>query len=444
MQSEDGMKPALLSVREVAAVLGVSESWVRRHLRELPVVRTGRLIRFNQALLLQQFHAKQTSGNRLRTGGKVGLQLQRYQRGCVYQAGKKVKVWYGVYREDVRKPDGTTERRQRNVRLGTFAELPTKNAARKKLAELLENTNPSVDMEFRELAERWEQAEGPTMKSTTLGHYKNALRAYVVPAFGTRKISNINREDIQLFLAEQAKRYSGSALRSMRVVLGLTLGWAKNCGWLEKNPCERIKLPQATGGRKVARTVLTAEQVNALAGKLEEPYATLVLFLAATGLRIGEAIAIRWSDFEGNVVHITRRLYDGDVDAVKTRSSVRSLPLDEGLITRMRQLGGNEWVFRSRNGTPVNPGNALRRYIRPATESLGIALGGWHDFRHTLSTKMRRNGVHPKVVSSILGHAKVQLAMDCYDLVGVQDFEQPLADVAGELLRNVMKGAASA
>lgn len=374
----------------------------------------------------------------------MSLRLRRYQRGYVYQTGKNVKVWYGVYREDVRKPDGTTERRQRNVRLGTFAELPTKNAARKKLADLLQSANPSTDMELRELAERWERAEGPAMKSTTLNHYKNALRAYVVPAFGNRKISSINREDIQLFLAEQATKYSSSALRSMRVVLGLTLGWAKNCGWLDKNPCERIKLPQATGGRKVTRTVLTPEQVNALAGKLEEPYATLVLFLAATGLRIGEAIAIKWSDFEGNIVHITRRLYDGDVDAVKTRSSVRSLPLDKALVTRMRQLGGNEWVFRSRKGTPVNPGNALRRYIRPAAANLGITLGGWHDFRHTLSTKMRRKGVHPKVVSSILGHAKVQLAMDCYDRAGVEDFEQPLADVAGELLRNVMKNTASA
>jgi len=37
---------------------------------------------------------------------------------------------------------------------------------------------------------------------------------------------------------------------------------------------------------------------------------------------------------------------------------------------------------------------------------LSIPLGGWHDFRHTLTTTMRRNGVHPRVISGILGHAK--------------------------------------
>jgi len=59
----------------------------------------------------------------------------------------------------------------------------------------------------------------------------------------------------------------------MRVVLGLTLGWATSCGWLERNPCTRVKLPKRSGGRRVTRTVLTAEQVNAIAEKLKEPYA---------------------------------------------------------------------------------------------------------------------------------------------------------------------------
>ncbi len=76
-------------------------------------------------------------------------------------------------------------------------------------------------MSFEELAERWKKAEGSTMKPTTLGHYQNALHAYVLPRFGKRKISTTNREDVQKFLAEMAHNYSESSLRSMRVVLGL-------------------------------------------------------------------------------------------------------------------------------------------------------------------------------------------------------------------------------
>ena len=127
-------------------------------------------------------------------------------------------------------------------------------------------------------------------------------------------------------------------------------------------------------------------------------------------------------------------LHDGDVDKVKSKRSERKLPIDPKLIERMEKLGKGEWIFRSRTGTSLNPGNALKRHVRPAAEKLGIALGGWHDFRHTLSTKLRRSGVHPKVVSDILGHKKVNLAMDVYDRTDVQDFVQPLSLVVSELL----------
>ena len=371
----------------------------------------------------------------------MSLRLQRYQDGYTYKRGKKQKVWYGMFREDIRKPDGNIVRRQRNIRLGTMAELATKNAADSKLSELLKKASPSTEMTFRELAERWQEAERPTMKTSTFRHYENALRAYVAPSFGKDNIAVINRERVQRFLAEQAADYSLSSLRSMRVVLSLVLGWAVANGWLERHPCAGVKLPRKTNGRKVTRNVLTLEQVTSLAGKVAEPYATLVLFLTATGLRIGEAIAVKWSDFEGDVLNVSRRIYDGDIDAVKTNGSIRTLPIEPALKSRMCHLGGKEWVFRSKRGTPINPGNALRRHVRPAGAKLGISLGGWHDFRHTLTTTMRRKGVHPKVISGILGHSKVALAMDTYDHTDVEDFRQPLAVVAGELLSSVTKSA---
>jgi integrase len=107
-----------------------------------------------------------------------------------------------------------------------------------------------------------------------------------------------------------------------------------------------------------------------------------------TGLRIGEAIAVKWSDFEGNVLHVSRRIFNGDVDSVKSVKSKRNLPLDAHLIERIHALHSrfpsSEWVFCSEAGTPVNPSNARTRYLRPAVEALGLVIGGWHDFRHTL------------------------------------------------------------
>jgi len=69
------------------------------------------------------------------------------------------------------------------------------------------------------------------------------------------------------------------------------------------------------------------------------------------GLRIGEALAVKGADFKNNVLHVTRRIYDGDVDAVKSKRSERKLPIDPLLMERMEKLGKGEWLFRFRTGT---------------------------------------------------------------------------------------------
>ena len=193
----------------------------------------------------------------------------------------------------------------------------------------------------------------------------------------------------------------------------------------------------------MSRKVLGLAQVVDIASNVREPYSTLVLFLAVTGCRIGEAIAIKWSDFDGDVLHVQRRIYNGKIDTAKTEGSDRKIPIPTVLLERMRRLGGSEWVFRGRGGSPVNPGNVLKRYVRPAAENLGIALSGWHDFRHTVATKMLRSGISPKVVSELLGHADVSITLNTYDHVDTESFRAPLDRAAGQLLRDVTKSGFS-
>jgi integrase len=175
----------------------------------------------------------------------------------------------------------------------------------------------------------------------------------------------------------------------MRVSLGRVLSWAVQCDWLEKNPCSGVKLPYA--GVHIERTMLTPTQVADIAKKLEEPYATLILFLAITGLRIGEAVGIKPSDFDGDLLRVRRRIYEDKADTTKTKKSERDLPIPEALHSRLLSISGREWIFESANGTPVNPGNALKRYVRPVVRSLGIKIGGWHDFRQNAESRIMPN-----------------------------------------------------
>jgi integrase len=432
----------LLTVRDSAVLLGVSQSWVRRHLRELPTVRVGRLVRFDSALLRRQFQGKYTAGNRLKPEGvkHMSLRLRRYQRGYVYKIGKKIKVWYGMFREDIRQPDGRVVRRQRNVRLGTLSEFPTRSAAYEELARRMGEQQHSVGLSFSVLVERWKAVVVPTLRNTTAVYYTKMLKAHVLPAFGEKEISSIGRYDVEAFLAERAKMYCRNTLRGMRVSLGRALSWAVACGWLEKNPCAGVKLPHA--GKRIKRTILKPEETIAIANRLDEPYSTLILFLAVSGLRISEAIGIKWTDFEGDVLRISRRIYEGKAGSTKNDQSERSLPIPVSLLTRMRLLGNGEWVFRSRTGTPINPGNALKRYVRPVVKDLGIEIGGWHDFRHTLVTRSLKKWP-TKVISEMVGHSDVHTTLRVYQHIETDDFRAPLNELADELLRDVTKSSSA-
>jgi len=312
-----------------------------------------------------------------------------------------------------------------------------RKAAQDKLVELMSiQEKRPLEIDISSLAKRWENAEGPTMKASTRERYVRTLNGYLVSAFGDRKVAEISREDIQRYLAEKATKYSMSILRSMRVAFSVTLGWAVANKWLPSNLCSKIRLPRIAGGHRVVRTALTEDQVKRIIGKLAEPYATLVLLLVTSGLRISEAIGLKWSDVEGNTIKVQRPVYFGDVDTPKSPKSRRTLPLDGQVIERVKSLkrGPGEWIFQSRNGTPLNPSNVLKRHVHTAARACSFEISGWHDFRHTASTNMRKKGVPPKVVSDILGHERVNLAMDVYDRSDAGDFAQALGVIAAGLV----------
>lgn len=372
----------------------------------------------------------------------------RYQRGGVYLRGKREKVWYGTYRID--SPEG---RRPINIRLGTLEELPTKVSAREKLREKIaemtksDGNPPTVNsMKYSELVERWKRSEGAGMGDTTLEHYANALRALVLPKWKDRTIDSIQREDITDLLNSQAAKYSRSSLKSMRLVVTMTLAWAERNSYIKRPNgwLDGIRLPRKTGGRKVVRTELEPSQTLGIIQQLKEPYSTLVLFEGLCGRRIEEAIGIKPTDLDdNNVLHIRRVIYNGRVEELEEE---QLLPLDQHehdeLVRRLRSLGtGHEWVFHSRKGTPINPGNARRRYLKPAAKAVGVEIGGWHDFRHTLIRKMRKAGVHPVVVSGTVGHKRVELAPEVYDRATQSEIRDALGRVGKQLLPNLLPSA---
>ena len=250
----------LLDVRAAAAFLGVSGTWVRRHIAELPAVRVGRLVRFDAVLLHRRFEGRKEAGNGLKTERIVPLRFRRYQQGRLFKQGKRGRqVWYGVFRVDEPQSDGSFLRKQKKVRLGAVSEYPTLEMANEQL-RIAMNQRPSASTKFRELVARWEEVKKPTIRESTAIYYQKTLDVHVTPHFGDTPVSSIEKFDVEQFLAlKAAKGYRENTLRGMRVSLGVVLSWAAENRWIPENPCTKVALPKT--GTKVVRTVLKPEDI---------------------------------------------------------------------------------------------------------------------------------------------------------------------------------------
>ena len=431
----------LLTVRQAASILNVSESWVRRHVCELPAVRVGRLVRFDPTLLRREFQGRTDARSCLEPERTVPMGYRRYQCGSAYKVGKRGRqTWVGMWREDVPIVGGGFTRRQRKVKLGTVAEIPNGKKALERLAVLMRQKS-TAKLSFAELVEKWKATVVPTLKDSTAANYQYNLDRYLVPSFGSRDIGSLTRFDVETFLAGKSSAYCRNTLRGMRAALRGVLTWAVDHKWIPKNVCSGVKLPRA--GKQSQRPHITAEQVASLVARVPEPAATLILFIAITGVRIGEAVGIKWSDFDGDVLHIQRRIYERREGTPKTKSSDRFIPIPASLLERLRTLGKGEWIFRTSASTPLDPKNAMNRYVRPAASALGFKLGGWHSFRHAFSTELLKK--YPvKVVSEILGHGDIETTLAIYQHPSVDDRRAPLNEMAIQMLPDVTKSASAA
>jgi integrase len=155
---------------------------------------------------------------------------------------------------------------------------------------------------------------------------------------------------------------------------------------------------------------------------------------AATGLRRGEVLALRWSDLDLKtaqlVVRRTLARVGGQLvfSEPKTARSRRVIPLSGALVSMLtthrttqkqdRMKAANVWsdhglVFPTEVGTPCDPRSFLR-VIETAAKSAGIADVGVHSLRHSAAVAWLETGTHIRQVADLLGHSSVAITGDVY------------------------------
>src|SRR5207247_2420081 len=142
--------------------------------------------------------------------------------------------------------------------------------------------------------------------------------------------------------------------------------------------------PQRFPGEQEKHTkALTEDELRAFLAALPAEWRLFFEFLAHSGLRIGEAVALTWSDIDlgKKRVHVRRRLYRGRFDAPNSRYALRSVPLSAGIAQQLWRLRGpaadEAPVFPSKTATHLDQSHLFSRVLKPAAHRAGVPWAGF-------------------------------------------------------------------
>lgn len=385
---------------------------------------------------------------------EVDVARRRFQSGCLFKRGKRRKVWVARWREDVLLESGEVGRILRSAVLGTVAEL-TRAEAQARLEEELRPVNqgtakPAASMTFGTFAEtQWKTLVFPTLKLSTQHGYTNVLRKHVLPHWRTWRLRDIGRIDVQQWVAEKFRRGQGwQTVRNSWVLLSGILETAVEYGYLSVNPARGIKFPQKE--LKESPSIIAGAGFAKLLGEFQEPHRTMVSLIAATGLRIGELLALRWRalDLEIGTLAVRESVFEGQFQRPKTQKALRTIPLGPNVISllkahklRVTRTAPEDLVFGNRMGAPLRESKLLRNVLQPAAEAAGLGRVTWHQFRHIHSSLLNDLKVPVKIAQEQLGHASISTTLNIYTHVVDASHRKAIEDVERELFPSVPKSS---
>ena len=354
------------------------------------------------------------------------------------KTGRRLRPWHGPYE----------------------TEADARIARAKLVVEQAENRY-AFDPERHTVAqylERWLRSVRGELRPATLAQYETQVRAYLVPWIGRERLTRLDVAAVRglyATLTEKGGR-GGRPLAPKTVanahrVLRHALADALDEGLIARNPAALARPPKA---RRREMKTWSPEQLRAFLEASREQASRLhgaFVLAATTGMRRGEVLGLRWQDVDleaGRLAVVQSLVMVGtrpELSTPKTDRSVRSIPLAPATVTALhehrkrqaaeRLAAGPAWhdhglVFAREDGSPLRPDHFAAVFGRIAARA-GLPRIRFHDLRHSFATSALRAGIHPKVVSELLGHSSVTITLDTYSHVAPSIAAEATTAVAG-------------
>ncbi|HTT20502.1 MAG TPA: site-specific integrase [Candidatus Sulfotelmatobacter sp.] len=274
---------------------------------------------------------------------------------------------------------------------------------------------------FREQSEAWLASlcirKRRPVKPHTLCSFESALR-YINSKVGGCQLADFKNAQLKQFISEMAAEMKGDRLRFraksianyVQVIKAVIASAIDSDGeQLYPRDWNDEFLDAPTIGDQWT-PAFSASEIESIIAKADDQDKFFFALLAGSGLRVGEAIALRVEDLEGSTLHVRHSLWNSQPGTPKTAAGIRDVDLHSSLAAALAQHLGERkigYVFENGAGGALHQSNVLRRSLHPILERLKIQKQGFHGFRRFRVTHLRKQRAPEDLIKFWLGHAPV-------------------------------------
>lgn len=324
--------------------------------------------------------------------------------------------------------------------------LATGNKTGKIISGIIKKLIPGgICMEFGLWLDKWLYYIQPAIKESTLNHYDYFMTKIIKPALGNYELEDLNLMVLQNFVTNLSRLYSPLTIKNIVSLVRRSLEYAEEFDLINTSISGKIRYKCKMRPSPKYLSQADQKKIECYINNIRSPKLYGIIICLYTGIRVGELMALEWSDidFKTGILHINKTCHDsyGEngylkiIDTPKTLTSKRDIPIPKPLLALLKEQkkrNNSKFVISNHDGNGIS----IRSYQNTfdiLLKKLNLPHMGIHGLRHTFATRALERGMDIKTLSEILGHSNATITLNIY-AHSQAEHKRAMMDKLGKLL----------